>query len=81
MLLLLHTAQAQELSFPVTIQVSEELADKIEKGQAQEFLQENGILELRRVFPHAGVFTDRKGDRLLPPVLPLYPTRSPCVTI
>ena len=52
-------AQAQELSFPVTIQVSEELADKIEKGQAQEFLQENGILELRRVFPHAGVFEPR----------------------
>ena len=51
--------QVQEVTLPVTIQVSEELAGQLEQGTAQAFLQENGILAVRRVFPHAGVYEER----------------------
>jgi hypothetical protein len=51
--------QVQELNLPVTIQVSEELACQLEQGTAQDFLRDNGILEVRRVFPHAGIYEER----------------------
>ena len=51
--------RVQELNLPVTIQVSEELACELEQGLAQDFLRDNGILEVRRVFPHAGVYEER----------------------